>query len=205
VNTALPTLQIYSKVTPGVSVVATSPDSPELVSDPIRYDAELRMEFVFVTYSRPLMRFLLSLTRYDRQAAEDLLQETMLRAWRRLDSMPSAEENARRWLFTVARRVAIDAARMRQVRPTHVNLLEAGNVAVEDTSDSALAMHSVVEAFRRLSVDHRNVLTELYLRGRSVEEAAERLGVPRGTVKSRAHYAMQELKSSVDGGADEAA
>jgi RNA polymerase sigma-70 factor, ECF subfamily len=153
------------------------------------------MERIVSTYSRPLMRFLLGLTRHERPAAEDLLQETMLRAWRHLETMPEGEESARRWLFTVARRVAIDAARMRQVRPAEVTLDEAGSVAVADTSDSALALQSVVEAFRGLSVDHRNVLTELYLRGASVDEAAERLGVPPGTVKSRAHYAMQALKN----------
>ncbi|MEV4406455.1 sigma-70 family RNA polymerase sigma factor [Actinoplanes sp. NPDC049598] len=162
------------------------------------------MEAIISAYSRPLMRFLLGLTRHERPAAEDLLQETMLRAWRHLESLPSGEESARRWLFTVARRVAIDAARMRQVRPAEVNLQEATDVAVEDSSDSALALQSVVDAFRGLSVDHRDVLTELYLRGASVEEAAERLGVPRGTVKSRAHYAMQSLKSTV-GDVDKAA
>ncbi|MEU8819953.1 sigma-70 family RNA polymerase sigma factor [Actinoplanes sp. NPDC048796] len=162
------------------------------------------MEFIMANYSRPLMRFLLSLTRHERPAAEDLLQETMLRTWRNLASLPSGEENARRWLFTVARRVAIDAARMRQVRPAEVSIREAAEMAIQDTSDSTLALQSVVEAFHGLSADHRNVLTELYIRGASVEQAAERLGIPRGTVKSRAHYAMHALKTTIGGGAEAA-
>jgi RNA polymerase sigma-70 factor, ECF subfamily len=158
---------------------------------------EVRMESVHAAHSRPLLRFLLGLTRNERQAAEDLLQETMLRVWRHMDSLPTGEESVRRWLFTIARRVAIDAARMRQVRPQEVSLLEAGHVAVDDTTNSALALQTVVDAFHRLSDDHRRVLTELYFKGSSVEEVSRQLSVPVGTVKSRAHYAMQSLRSAV--------
>ena len=48
----------------------------------------------------------------------------------------------------------------------------------------------VAEALTRLTVDHRRVVVECYYRGSSVAEAAERLGIPEGTVKSRAHYAL---------------
>jgi RNA polymerase sigma-70 factor (ECF subfamily) len=137
------------------------------------------------------------LTRYERQAAEDLLQETMLRVWRHMDSLPTGEESVRRWLFTIARRVAIDAARMRRVRPSEVSLLEAGHAAADDTTNSALAVQTVVGAFHRLSEDHRSVLTELYFRGSSVEEVSRRLTLPAGTVKSRAHYAMQSLRAAM--------
>src|SRR3954451_2580524 len=82
-----------------------------------RSDAERRLAEVHATHARSLMRFLLSLTRNERHAAEDLLQETMLRVWRRWDLLPDGEENVRRWLFTIGRRVSIDAARMRRVRP----------------------------------------------------------------------------------------
>ena len=51
-----------------------------------------------------------------------------------------------------------------------------------------------------LSVAHRSVLMELYIDGRSLDEVASRLGIPIGTVKSRAHYAMQSLRDAlVDG------
>ncbi|MEV4759499.1 sigma-70 family RNA polymerase sigma factor [Micromonospora sp. NPDC049559] len=156
------------------------------------------MAKVHQTHARPLLRFLMGLTRNERHAAEDLLQETMLRAWQHLDSVPTEEDKARRWLFTVARRIAIDAARMRQVRPTEVSLLEATDLAMEDhTTGSALAVHSVHEAFTSLTDAHRTILREIYLRGSSADEAAERLGVPVGTVKSRAYYALRSLRSAM--------
>ncbi|GLY93141.1 sigma-70 family RNA polymerase sigma factor [Actinoplanes sp. NBRC 103695] len=160
---------------------------------------ESRMARVHATHAAPLLRFLLSLTRNERHTAEDLVQETMVRAWQHLDALPVEEENARRWLFTVARRIAIDAARMRQVRPAEVSLLEAIDLATEDqTTNNALANHSMQEAFTALTDSHRTILAELYLRGASADEAAARLGVPVGTVKSRAYYALRSLRSALD-------
>ncbi|WP_250032572.1 sigma-70 family RNA polymerase sigma factor [Paractinoplanes maris] len=163
-----------------------------------RRDDELLMESVHATHYRPLLRFLLGLTRNERPAAEDLLQETMLRVWRHLDSLPAEEENARKWLFTIARRVAIDAARSRQARPSEVSLMEADQMSTVDSVSGTLALRDLTDAFHRLSTEHRMVLQELHFRGASVEEAAQRLGVPAGTVKSRAHYAMRLLRTALD-------
>ena len=164
---------------------------------PVR-DDELLMESVHATHYRPLLRFLLGLTRNQRTQAEDLLQETMLRVWRHLGSLPSDEESARKWLFTIARRVAIDAARSRQARPSEVSLVEADQISSFDSADGALALHDLMAAFQHLSSEHRTVLQELHFRGASVEETAERLGIPAGTVKSRAHYAMRILRTALN-------
>jgi RNA polymerase sigma-70 factor (ECF subfamily) len=159
---------------------------------------ELLMESVHATHSRSLLRFLLGLTRNERTAAEDLLQETMIRVWRHLESLPGEEENARKWLFTIARRVAIDAARSRQARPSEVSLMEADQITGADTAEGMLALHDLTDAFQKLSGEHRMVLQELHFRGASIEEAAQRLGVPAGTVKSRAHYAMRILRAALN-------
>src|SRR4051794_41013629 len=103
------------------------------------------MESVHAIHARPLLRFLMGLTRNERTAAEDLLQETMLRVWRNIGSLPSDEESPRKWLFTIARRVAIDAARARRVRPSEVSLVEADQMKTVDTTDGALALHDLME------------------------------------------------------------
>jgi RNA polymerase sigma-70 factor (ECF subfamily) len=121
----------------------------------------------------------------------------MLRVWRHLDSLPREETSARKWLFTVARRVAIDAARTRQARPSEVSLIDTDRASTVDTITGSLALHDLVDAFNHLNSDHRAVLRELHLRGASVEEAAHRLHVPAGTVKSRAHYAMRFLRAAL--------
>ncbi|MFI7080161.1 sigma-70 family RNA polymerase sigma factor [Micromonospora sp. NPDC049903] len=130
-------------------------------------------------------------------SAEDLLQETMLRAWRSLDQMPPGPEPQRRWLFTVARRLAIDAYRRRQRRPVEVGLAEADLAHPVNAAETAIASLTLRRAVGELGATHRSVLLELYVHGHSIDEAAAALGIPAGTVKSRAHYAIRHLRHSL--------
>ncbi|MEU8821849.1 sigma-70 family RNA polymerase sigma factor [Actinoplanes sp. NPDC048796] len=132
------------------------------------------------------------------QAAEDLVQETMLRAWRHLDQMPEGTEPQRRWLFTVARRLAIDAHRKRRTRPEETGLTEADLAPASSASaETAIASLTLRDAVGQLGAAHRSVLLELYVKGRSMNEAATRLGLPVGTVKSRAHYGVRHLRDAL--------
>ncbi|MGW6929549.1 sigma-70 family RNA polymerase sigma factor [Lentzea sp. NPDC054927] len=127
----------------------------------------------------------------DRGIAEDVVQETFLRAWRHPESFAEGT-SARGWLITVARNVVIDRARAGKIRPH-----EIGEHEPEPMPDhaqhvvDALVMEAVLAS---LSYEHRRVLTELYYNGRTYTEAAVCLGVPAGTVKSRTHYALCELR-----------
>lgn len=76
--------------------------------------------------------------------------------------------------------------------------MEADQINSVDSADGALALYELTNAFHSLSGDHRAVLRELHLRGASQDETAQRLGVPLGTVKSRAHHAMRILREAVD-------
>ncbi|MEV6631680.1 sigma-70 family RNA polymerase sigma factor [Actinoplanes sp. NPDC051470] len=166
-----------------------------------RLDAEARMTALHDEHAPALLRFLLRLNRGERPAAEDMLQETMLRAWRHLDSLPAERDDARRWLFTVARRIAIDTVRRRQTRPVEIGLIDLTWVPDRvDSIETADAAEAIGRAFRALTPTHRTVLTEVYVRGIGLDEVAERLGVPVGTVKSRAHYAMRSLRLALDAG-----
>lgn len=163
-----------------------------------RTDAEARIEELKARHGRSLFKFLVRLTRGERYLAEDLLQETLIRAWRNIDRVPVQEENSRRWLFIVARRVAIDAARMRQSRPTEVNLLDLELISTPNpTTEAVLAADTLARAIRSLSREQRLILTELYIHGSSTKEAAHRLGIPLGTVKSRTFYALRSLRDAL--------
>ena len=67
-----------------------------------------------------------------------------------------------------------------------------------DRTDQLLLSWVVADALTRLSEEHRAVLLECYYRGRPVAEAARRLGVPEGTVKSRTHYALRALRLALE-------
>lgn len=137
----------------------------------------------------------LRLTGGDRQRAEDLVQETLLRAWRHPEALDPSRGSVRAWLFTTARHLAIDAWRRHSARGGEVvtDAVPEPPPAV-DEADRAVEAWTVAEALARLSAAHREVLVECFYRGRSVTEAAARLGVPPGTVKSRTHYALRSLR-----------
>ncbi|KQX65805.1 sigma-70 family RNA polymerase sigma factor [Angustibacter sp. Root456] len=148
-------------------------------------------------HAAALWRYCLRLTAGDRARAEDVVQETMLRAWRRLPDLDDTRMSLRPWLFTVARRIVIDEWRSQRARP-EVAVAELPESASDDESDQLLLSWTVAEALTHLTAEHRAVLRECYFRGRSVAEAARRLGVPEGTVKSRTHYALRALRLALE-------
>ncbi|GAB3155945.1 sigma-70 family RNA polymerase sigma factor [Micromonospora sonneratiae] len=123
------------------------------------------------------------------------MQETLLRAWRHPGAMDPERGSVRAWLFTTARNLAIDAWRRSSVRINEVvtDQLPEPRHAV-DEADRVVEEWMIAEALARLSPAHREVLVECFYQGRSVGEAAARLGVPPGTVKSRMHYALRSLR-----------
>ncbi|MES4887881.1 sigma-70 family RNA polymerase sigma factor [Streptomyces sp. NPDC096012] len=152
-------------------------------------------------HGRPLFALLLRLCDGDRQRAEDLVQETLVRAWQHPEALHAGDfDSVRPWLLTVARRLAIDARRARQARPP-----ETGDAIAEDArvtgdhAERAAAMLDVREAVKTLTPAHRDVLVLVYFRGASVAEAARTLGIPPGTVKSRAYYALRALRRVLPG------
>jgi RNA polymerase sigma-70 factor, ECF subfamily len=160
------------------------------------HDEEL-LDALYAEYAGPLLEYVQRLLGGDRFQAEDVVQETLVRAWRNADAL--ATETARPWLFTVARRLVIDRYRGSRRRPASV----AADAAIEalpapDELEGALLAWEVAEALRSLSPDHRRVLLEIHYRDRSVAETAELLGIPEGTVRSRTYYALRALRLALE-------
>jgi RNA polymerase sigma-70 factor (ECF subfamily) len=155
-------------------------------------DAALRL--IYEQHAGPLLAYSLRLTSGDRGRAEDIVQETLLRAWRHPEALDSDRGPVRSWLFTVARNVSVDAHRARRARPTEVGDEALAVVPAVDEIEHALDSWLIADAMSALSPDHRAVIVETYYRGRSVAEAAAALGIPAGTVKSRTFYALRALR-----------
>ena len=161
----------------------------------LRHDAEL-LRAVHDKHAHSLLSYVVGLTN-DRANAQDIVQETLLRAWRSPASLERTGGAERGWLFTVARHIVIDQWRSASRRPEVLTDL-VPEQAVQDTAQQTVDRQLVRAALRTLSIEHRQALFETYFRGASVAEAAETLGVPPGTVKSRTHYALRALRQEID-------
>ena len=159
-------------------------------------DAALRA--LYEQHAGPLFAYALRLTGGDRGRSEDIVQETLLRAWRHPQALDPERGPVRSWLFTVARNIAVDAHRARKARPQEVGDEALAVVPAVDEIEQALDRWLIADALATLSVEHRAVLVETYYRGRSVAEASATLGVPAGTIKSRTFYALRALRLALE-------
>lgn len=132
----------------------------------------------------------------DRGLAEEVVQETFVRAWRSREKFDEGRGSRRTWLFAIARNLIIDAVRARNSRPATASSSENPKKAeaTEDHSEETLRGMLVSEALESLSEDHRFVIDEIYYRGRKYSEVAEEIGVPPGTLRSRMYYALKSLR-----------
>ena len=126
--------------------------------------------------------------------ADDLVQDCLERAWRRLHLWEPGSD-LRAWLFTVLHNLHVDAARKR-ARAPRIQSLDSG--AADPSSlpaqEDNLEIHDLAKALARLPDGQRAVLLLIGLEGMSYAEAASVLGIPVGTVMSRLHRGREQLR-----------
>jgi RNA polymerase sigma-70 factor (ECF subfamily) len=156
---------------------------------------EALVRSLFHEHGRAMLAYATQLTR-DRASAEDVVQEALVRAWRHPDSLVNGKGSVRGWLLTVVRNIVLDQVRARNRRPAEAAESPPDAAVEQDRTDQVLDTIVVVDALNRLSPEHRVVLEQVYLKGSTVTEAAEALGIPPGTVKSRSYYALRALREA---------
>ena len=153
------------------------------------------MRVLYAEHAAAIWRYAMRLTG-DAARAEDVVQETLLRAWRHPEVTADSERSARAWLFTVARNLVIDerrSARFRSESGTD-DMEKAADRAGPDEVESALNRMLLGEAIAALSDDHRAVIRRAYYQGWSTAQIASDLDIAEGTVKSRLHYGVRALR-----------
>lgn len=149
---------------------------------------------LYQAYRAPLLAFVLRLTGGDRQHAEDVVQETMVRAWREAGRLDLSGPSLMPWLTAVARRIVIDEHRRKRARPAETGAGTVADMPVDDDTAATVLRVAVADAMGQLTSSHRQIINETILRDRTVNQAAEALGIPVGTVKSRVYYALRVLQ-----------
>lgn len=171
------------------------PERPVPRPDAKRDDAFSRT--LYERHGTVLLSFAVQLCDGDRHRAEDVVQETAVRAWQHQGILDPSTDGVRTWLFTVAHRIAIDHHRARQARPKEVGEEEPADAAAPDPADRVVTLRVVLEAMTELTAVQREVLIYNYYLGYSVEQTARALSLAPGTVKSRAHYAIRALREAL--------
>ena len=132
----------------------------------------------------------------DAGLAEELVQETFVRLWRRADRFDPARGTVSTFLYALARRIAIDLWRRPSSRPLAPEPTD--EIAGPDAIENILVGLTVRDAMESLSAAHREVLELSYSQDLTQAQIAEALGLPLGTVKTRTYYAMRALKLALE-------
>lgn len=163
------------------------------MTDPDR--AEL-LRAIHDAHGQVLLRYVLRLTRGERAFAEDVVQESLLRLWRKPELLERCSDGVRAWLFTVARNQVIDDRRSAR----YARELQMDSVPERSSPDEigpAFDKWILSDALMSLSADHRVVIVRAYYLGQTVATIAEYEQIPEGTVKSRLHYALHDRKRAL--------
>jgi RNA polymerase sigma-70 factor, ECF subfamily len=173
---------------------------PSEMTDPIESEAtdEEWVRTLFDEHGRAMLAYATRLTS-DRSAAEDIVQEVLMRAWRHRVVPVQGRTAVRAWLFTVIRNLVVDRFRARNSRPIEVVETLMTHPVERDHADRVVDSMLVLQALDSLSPEHRAVLEGVYLQGKTVRETAETLGIPPGTVKSRTYFALRSLNRLLRG------
>jgi RNA polymerase sigma-70 factor, ECF subfamily len=134
----------------------------------------------------------------DRASADDIVQETFIRAWRHLRQLRADGRPVRPWLFRVVRKLLTDADRAARSRPVTVPASPAEDQPDDSGLGQVLDRQLVADALRHLSPAHQMVLVERFYRGGSTAAVARQLGIPAGTARSRLHYALEALRRQLE-------
>jgi RNA polymerase sigma-70 factor, ECF subfamily len=135
----------------------------------------------------------------DREVAEEVVQDVFARLWRHAGDYDPGKASVRTWLYAIARNRIVDARRRAAARPGLARPEAEESVEELDRElEQAVLRWQVAAALARLSAEHREVIRLSHWGGLSLREIAERKGIPLGTAKSRAYYALQSLRLILD-------
>lgn len=160
------------------------------------------LEQLYERHSRAVFSLALKLLA-EREAAEEIVQETFLKLWQRPETYSPERGRLIAWLLGVAHHRAVDRLRRRKLEQRYGAAQQAFETVVSDRDPvddvmTSLRGEAVSRALRTLPTAQRVAVELAYLRGMTQVEIAAALGEPLGTIKTRLRLAMQKLRGSLE-------
>ncbi len=132
--------------------------------------------------------------------AEIILQDTFLKAWRKMDTYDGAKSKLITWLVRIAKNCAIDMTRSKTFKQT-IKLVELANIPTSSepqVKNINIDTIDLKDFVNKMDVKFREIFDLIYFKGHTTKEVAELLKIPQGTVKSRVRKGLKDLKSIVE-------
>lgn len=162
----------------------------------LRNREKIAIEALYDMYSSSLYG-VISRIITDTATAEDVLQETFVKIWHSFSSYSTEKGRLFTWMVNIARNLAIDKIRSKDFKNQNKNQELENNVAFIDEQKSTVykpELLGIKELVDTLKPDQKSILDLVYFKGYTHVEAADELGVPLGTIKTRLRTAIQQLR-----------
>jgi RNA polymerase sigma factor (sigma-70 family) len=162
----------------------------------LRNREKIAIEALYDMYSASLYG-IISRIIIDTATAEDVLQETFVKIWNSFTSYSTEKGRLFTWMVNVARNLAIDKLRSKDFKNQNKNQELENNVTFIDEQNNTVYnpdLLGIKELVQTLKPDQKSILELVYFKGYTHVEAADELGIPLGTIKTRLRMAIQQLR-----------
>ncbi|MDX1904862.1 MAG: sigma-70 family RNA polymerase sigma factor [Thermonemataceae bacterium] len=132
------------------------------------------------------------------ELAQDVVQEAFLKVWNRIEQYEDSKGRLFTWVINIVRNAAIDKLRSKEYKTAQQKVslkLKEVNKKYDDSTQQNSEYIGFKEVTMKLKEEHKKIIEMTYFQGYSQTEVAEILGIPLGTVKTRARNALQQLRS----------
>ncbi|QEC77805.1 RNA polymerase sigma factor [Mucilaginibacter ginsenosidivorax] len=162
----------------------------------LRNHEKIAVEALYDMYSASLYGVISRIV-IDTAVAEDILQETFVKIWHSFSSYSAEKGRLFTWMVNIARNLAIDKIRSKDFKNQNKNQEIENNVTFIDEQRSTVykpELMGVKDLVQALKPDQKSIIDLVYFKGYTHVEAAEELGIPLGTIKTRLRMGIQELR-----------
>ena len=133
----------------------------------------------------------------DPTLAEDATQHALVAAWRNLPQLRDPDR-FEAWAYRLLVNACHAEGRREGRQRGHLRLLPTDEPVTPDPASTLATQDQIDRAFRQLSLEHRSIVVLVHYLGYTPTEAAETMGIPAGTARSRLHYAIQQMRAAFD-------